>query len=132
MPPPSAAVFERLVFGLKKRETRATRMLLNQDLESTWSEVRADLKATIAQRKQAERELQGLEQEADPLRGVDLAQTGAISAERIKHAKDWEQRRAIVTAWVRAIRVDAEETHIEFSRPAIPVPFSTNPQSKQS
>src|SRR5262249_33537096 len=117
---------ERAIADWKKRETRATWMLLDHDLESTWGEVRADLKATVAQRKQAERELQGRAPSAAPLAGVDLARASAVAAERIRNATDWEQRRAIVTEWVREIRVDGDEILIRFSRPA--VPFATNPQ----
>ena len=121
---------ERMISNLKKRETRATRMLLDQDLESTWSEVRADLKVTIGQRRQAERELQALDQTADQLSSADLTQACAIAKERIRNAKDWEQRRAVVTEWVHDIRVDGDETLIKFVRPATPVPSVINPQQQ--
>jgi site-specific DNA recombinase len=128
------AALEREIFKLRQREQRTAKDLLDAELESVHAAIRAGIKATAAQRRAAERELQALTPQSLEGRFAGLDLEGLCRDFR-KAAKDAtpEQKRKILSAWVREIRVwghgDAFEFEMKVERPVAMLPEKQRPAS---
>jgi site-specific DNA recombinase len=126
------AQLEREIFKLRQREARAARDMCDAELESAHSVFRADLKATEAKRREAERELRALTPQdfTNGTGGEDLERACQEFAQAAKDATP-EQKRKIITDSVKAIRVWGDGEGFEFEM-VLHRPWAMLPERKSS